>query len=53
MGYPIIIVIGSKSCEQVPKVEVHINGVSKELEINLALTEITDYLKHKTSLALL
>ncbi|XP_075159774.1 prolyl-tRNA synthetase 2-like protein, mitochondrial [Haematobia irritans] len=50
MGYPIVIVVGSKSCEDIPKIEIHINGKSKDLDLNEALLEISEYLKQKTNL---
>ncbi|XP_013115163.1 probable proline--tRNA ligase, mitochondrial [Stomoxys calcitrans] len=50
MGYPLIIVIGSKSCEEVPKIEIHINGKPMDLDLNSSLLEIREYLQQKTNL---
>lgn len=50
MGYPIIVVIGSKSCDASPKVELIIKGTSLELDVNSALLELAKYQKQKLHL---
>lgn len=50
MGYPIVLVVGSKACEEIPRVEVHINDNYYDLEMNLAIQEVAKYQKHKNSL---
>lgn len=45
MGYPIIVVVGSNSILDVPKIELYINGKHLELEINDLLAEISSYQK--------
>lgn len=50
MGYPIIVVLGSKACLSEPKVEVYINGNYMELDIITALQEFANYRKRKLSL---
>ncbi|XP_037806486.1 probable proline--tRNA ligase, mitochondrial [Lucilia sericata] len=50
MGYPVIVVAGSKACLKEPKVEVIIKENSMELDFNTALQELAKYKKHKLSL---
>lgn len=45
MGYPIVLVVGSKSCQEVPKIEVHICGKSMELDLNASILEISKYMR--------
>lgn len=50
MGYPIIVVIGSKACSVEPKIEVFANGNNMELEVQSALQELAKYKNYKLSL---
>uniref|UniRef100_A0A034VBT6 Probable proline--tRNA ligase, mitochondrial n=1 Tax=Bactrocera dorsalis TaxID=27457 RepID=A0A034VBT6_BACDO len=51
MGYPIIVVIGSKAANAVPKIELHyISGETMDVEPNEALALIAKYTNHKREL---
>ncbi|XP_065370922.1 probable proline--tRNA ligase, mitochondrial [Calliphora vicina] len=50
MGYPVIIVAGSKACLTEPKVEIIIREKSIELDIYTALQELAKYKKQKINL---
>ncbi|XP_037933849.1 probable proline--tRNA ligase, mitochondrial [Teleopsis dalmanni] len=50
MGYPLIVVIGSKSLDAQPKLEVHRGDKVMELEPNEVLNYIKDYKKEKLSI---
>lgn len=50
MGYPIIVVIGSKASSTEPKIEIITNGNNMELEIQSALQELAKYKNYKLSL---
>ena len=51
MGYPIIVVIGSKAANAIPKVELHLtSGETMDVEPSEALALIAKYTNHKRKL---
>lgn len=50
MGYPIIIVIGTKVLEEVPKLEIHINGIKGEYSKKEILSSVAEYFRNKKKL---
>lgn len=50
MGYPIVIVVGAKSAEDVPTVELHFDGKRKDLDVNGVCEELVEYNRFKERL---
>lgn len=50
MGYPVIVVVGSKACLTESKIEIIIREKSMELDIYTSLQELAKYKKKKSSL---
>lgn len=52
MGYPIVIVVGAKSAEDMPTVEFHFDGERKDLNVNGVCKELVEYNRLKKRLLL-
>ncbi|XP_053963815.1 probable proline--tRNA ligase, mitochondrial [Anastrepha ludens] len=50
MGYPVIVVIGSKTTSPTPKVELHLAQTTMEIEPKEALAVVAQYIKEKHKL---
>lgn len=50
MGYPIIVVIGSKVLQTPPMVELYIDGEGRDVELKEVLREVNAYVASKTQL---
>ncbi|KAM7358500.1 prolyl-tRNA synthetase 2-like protein, mitochondrial isoform 3-T6 [Cochliomyia hominivorax] len=50
MGYPIIVVVGSKACSTEPKVEFILKEKSLDLDIKTTMQELAKYKQYKLSL---
>lgn len=50
MGYPVVIVVGAKSADDVPTVEFHLDGKRTDLDVNEVCKELSEYLIFKERL---